>query len=42
MGKALQQWLDAHGLFGITVAVLCIVTLLSVLLVLGGYLIATR
>ena len=38
--KALQRWLDSHGLFGISVAVLCAVTLLSMLLVMGGYLVA--
>lgn len=38
--KALQRWLDGHGLFGISVAVFCAVTLLSMLLVLGGYLVA--
>ena len=38
--KALQQWLDSHGLLGISVGVLCVVTLISILLVLGGYLVA--
>jgi uncharacterized iron-regulated membrane protein len=40
MSKALHRWLDAHGLFGISVAVFCAVTLLSMLLVMGGYLVA--
>jgi hypothetical protein len=36
-GRALQRWLDSHGLLGIAVAVLGIAALLSVLMVVGGY-----
>jgi hypothetical protein len=42
MVKALQRWLDAHGLLGIAIAVLGAVTALSVLIVGGGYLIVAR
>jgi hypothetical protein len=42
MVKALQRWLDAHGLLGITIGVLGVVTALSVLLVVGGYFLVTR
>jgi hypothetical protein len=42
MVKALQRWLEAHGLLAIVIAVLGAVTALSMLLVVGGYLIATR
>ncbi|MDI1264699.1 MAG: hypothetical protein PS018_15710 [bacterium] len=40
-GRALQRWLDSHGLLGISVAVLAIALLLSILLVGGGYLYVT-
>lgn len=42
MGRALQNWLDSHGLGAIIAAVVGIALLLSVLLVVGGYLIVTR
>jgi hypothetical protein len=42
LGKALQRWLDNHGLLAIAAAVLGVVLTLSVLIVLGGYLVATR
>jgi hypothetical protein len=42
MVKALRQWLDANGLFAIAAAVLGVIIALSMLLVLGGYLIVTR
>lgn len=42
MGNALQRWLNAHGLLGIAIGVLGVVTALSVLLVVGGYFLATR
>ena len=42
MGNALQRWLDSHGLLGITIGVLGVVTALSVLLVAAGYFFATR
>ena len=40
MAKALQGWLDAHQLPAIIVAVLGVIKTLSMLLVLGGYLLA--
>ena len=40
LGKALQRWLDNHGLLAIAAAVLGVVLTLSVLIVLGGYLVA--
>ncbi len=42
MEKALRNWLDNHGLPAIIAAVLGIITLLSVILVVGGYWLATR
>jgi hypothetical protein len=42
MVKALQRWLDAHGLLGIAIAVLGVVTALSLLMAVGGYLIVAR
>jgi hypothetical protein len=42
LGKALQRWLDNHGLLAIAAAVLGVVLALSVLFVLGGYLVAAR
>ena len=41
MGRALQRWLDSHGLLAITAAVLGIALLLSILMVVGGYLYVT-
>jgi hypothetical protein len=41
MVKALRRWLEANELFAIVTAVLCTLVLLSLLLVLGGYLIVT-
>ena len=38
MGNALQRWLDSHGLLAIATGVLGVITALSVLLVLAGYL----
>jgi hypothetical protein len=38
MGNALQRWVDSHGLLAIAAAVLGVITALSVLLVLAGYL----
>ena len=37
-GDALQRWLQTHGLLAISLGVLGVVTGLSVLLVVGGYL----
>ena len=42
MVKALRQWLEANQLFAIITGVVCAVVLLSLMLVLGDYLIATR
>jgi len=42
MVKALRQWLESHELLAIIAAVLGTITLLSVMLVVGGYLIVTR
>jgi hypothetical protein len=42
MVKALRRWLEANELFAIITAVLCTVVLLSLLMVLGGYLFVTR
>jgi hypothetical protein len=41
MVKALRQWLEAHELPAIIAGVLSVIVLLSVLLVVGGYLIVT-
>ena len=41
MGKALQQWLESHGLLAISLAVLGVAIGLSMLLVVGGYFIAS-
>jgi len=38
MGRALQRWLDSHGLLAIAGAVLVIALLLSILMVVGSYL----
>jgi hypothetical protein len=42
MVKALRRWLEANELFAIITAVLCTLVLLSLLMVLGGYLFVTR
>jgi hypothetical protein len=42
MVRALRRWLQANELFAIVTAVLCTLVLLSLVLVLGGYLIVTR
>ena len=42
MVRALRRWLEANELFAIITAVLCTLVLLSLLLVLGGYLVVTR
>ncbi|MGL5166379.1 MAG: hypothetical protein ACRC9K_10885 [Afipia sp.] len=42
MGRALQNWLDSHGLGAIIAAVVGIALLLSVILVVGGYWFVTR
>ena len=42
MVRALRRWLEANELFAIVTAVLCTLVFLSLLLVLGGYLIVTR
>ena len=41
MGRALQRWLDSHGLLAFAGAVLGIALLLSILMVVGGYLYVT-
>jgi len=41
MVKALRQWLDSHQLPAIIAGVLGVIILLSVLLVVGGYLLVT-
>lgn len=41
MVKALRNWLETHELPAIIAGVLGVLTLLSVLLVVGGYLIVT-
>ena len=42
MVKALRQWLEANQLFAIIIAVVGGLLLLSMVLVLGGYLLVTR
>jgi len=42
MVKALRRWLEANELLAIVTAVLGVIIVLSLLLVLGGYLIVTR
>lgn len=42
MVKALRRWLEANELFAIVTGVIGALVMLSLLLVLGGYLIATR
>jgi hypothetical protein len=41
-GNALQRWLETHGLLAIALAVLGVVTTLSMLLVVGGYFLVSR
>jgi hypothetical protein len=41
MGNALQRWLNTHGLLGIAIGVLGVVTVLSLLIVVGGYFLVT-
>lgn len=41
VARSLQNWLDSHGLPAIIAAVGGIILLLSVVLVVGGYLIVT-
>lgn len=41
MVKALRQWLEANGLLAISLGVLGVVMGLSLVLVVGGYLIAS-
>ena len=42
IGNSIQNWLDTHGLGAIIAAVLGVIITLSVILVVGGYLIVTR
>ena len=42
MVKALRRWLEANELLAIVTGVVAALLLLSMLLVLGGYLIVTR
>jgi hypothetical protein len=42
MVKALRRWLEAHELFAIVTAVVGTLIVLSMLLVMGGYLFVTR
>jgi hypothetical protein len=42
MVKALRRWLEANELLAIVTGVVGALTLLSLLLVLGGYLMVTR
>ena len=42
MVKALRRWLEANELFAIITAVVGVVVVLSLLLVLGGYLFVSR
>lgn len=41
MGNALQRWLETHGLLAIALAVLGVAVTLSVVLVVGGYFLAS-
>jgi hypothetical protein len=41
MVRALRQWLESHGLPAIIAGVLGLIIMLSVLLVVGGYLLVT-
>ena len=42
MVKALRRWLEANELFAIVTAVVGVLIVLSMLLVMGGYLFVTR
>jgi len=42
MVKALRRWLEANELFAIVTGVIGALVVLSLLLVLGGYLLVTR
>jgi len=42
MVKALRNWLETHELSAIIAGVLGVITLLSVILVVGGYWLVTR
>ena len=42
LGRALQNWLDSHGLGAIIAAVLAVIITLALILVVGGYWIVTR
>jgi hypothetical protein len=42
MVRALRRWLEANELLAIVTGVVCTLVLLSMLLVLGGYLMVTR
>jgi hypothetical protein len=42
MVKALRRWLETNELFAIVTGVVCALVLLSMLMVLGGYLVVTR
>jgi len=37
LGRALQNWLDSHGLGAIIAAVLGVIITLALILVVGGY-----
>jgi hypothetical protein len=41
LGRALQNWLDSHGLGAIVAAVIGVIVTLAVILVVGGYYIVT-
>lgn len=42
MVKAMRQWLEANELPAIIIGVLCALVALSMLIVLGGYVLVTR
>ena len=42
MVRTLRRWLEANELFAIITAVLGVIIVLSLVLVLGGYLVVTR
>jgi hypothetical protein len=42
MVRALRQWLEANQLLAIVTSVVCVLVLLSMLLVFGGYMIVAR
>jgi hypothetical protein len=37
LGRALQNWMDSHGLGAIVAAVFGVIVVLALLLVVGGY-----